>query len=616
MSRTVSPKRKTSSRRTQKRSSHKVDQQFWRGVSILGPTFTTPDSEFLNPRWWSQSEAGESIYARQAWVYSAVRAIAQNIACVPLKIQTGRQGNLKDIDEFSSGNELELFKLFERPNNFTTGFQLWELTTTFLNLQGMCFWLLNRSGPTEIPKEIFVFGKKGFQPLVNDAGGLLGWRYEVEGKEPVNLRFDQVAVFRFIDPENPMMGLAPLEAARRGILLDFFASNFTQGLFVNGAEPNGVISSEKVIPKKMRDEIRQEWEARHAGPLNVKKLGILWGGMKYQPIFVSHKDMEFLEQRKWTRDEILAVFKVPKSEISLYEDLNFANAMAQDRSFWQKTLIPIIKGLEAVLKTDLLIDLAPAVSKGLRITFDLSTVTALQESLSDKIQNAERMARNAWPINDINRRLDIGMKDVPWGDEAYGNSALATYTRIHEGTADGATKPFGETTPLEDVPMPDTGEESPETENSFLSRRANVRRALSRVNGFGFNSQARQLSAEMVDILKKYFWRLRSHQLARIVEHDGQEAVFALDDWNQKLRNRLSKFQEYSFKHVFLLNELLHTAIKAQLLEFDKVTCMRGVKELFNKVSNTKKLFKLASIEIQLARIGKLNERNSNGTTM
>jgi hypothetical protein len=61
------------------------------------------------------------------------------------------------------------------------------------------------------------------------------------------------------------------------------------------------------------------------------------GGLSYKQTGLSQKDMDFLEQRKWNREEIMAAFKVPKLELGLYDDVNFAPKPSRPGLSWTGT---------------------------------------------------------------------------------------------------------------------------------------------------------------------------------------------------------------------------------------------------------------------------------------
>jgi phage portal protein BeeE len=66
---------------------------------------------------------------------------------------------------------------------------------------------------------------------------------------------------------------------------------------------------------------------------------LLEGGLTYKQTGLSQKDMDFLEQRKWNRDEILAVYKVPKGELGVEDETgSYAKDKTRRKLFWETTL--------------------------------------------------------------------------------------------------------------------------------------------------------------------------------------------------------------------------------------------------------------------------------------
>ena len=93
---------------------------------------------------------------------------------------------------------------------------------------------------------------------------------------------------------------------------------------------SGVLETDKDISQENSDKITKKWEQKYRGVDNAHKVGVLSGGLKYKPINPSQKEMDFVESRKFNRDEILGFFKVPKSIIGLGEGDNALNVRAFD----------------------------------------------------------------------------------------------------------------------------------------------------------------------------------------------------------------------------------------------------------------------------------------------
>jgi phage portal protein BeeE len=62
-------------------------------------------------------------------------------------------------------------------------------------------------------------------------------------------------------------------------------------------------------------------------------------GLTYKQTSLSQLDMDFLEGRNYNAEEIMAVYKVPKSELGLYKQISFATVKTMDQVFWTKTII-------------------------------------------------------------------------------------------------------------------------------------------------------------------------------------------------------------------------------------------------------------------------------------
>lgn len=58
--------------------------------------------------------------------------------------------------------------------------------------------------------------------------------------------------------------------------------------------------------KQSRDELRENWEKKYQGVGKNSKIAILQGGMEYQIISLSQKEMDYIESMRFTRDDIRA----------------------------------------------------------------------------------------------------------------------------------------------------------------------------------------------------------------------------------------------------------------------------------------------------------------------
>jgi hypothetical protein len=150
--------------------------------------------------------------------------------------------------------------------------------------------------------------------------------------------------------------------------------------------------------------LKAQFENRHRGSANARKVAFAQAGMTIEPLTVTHEEMAYIDQRNFSRDEILAVFGVPKSVAGFTEGLNRATAYAQKRSFWIETLLPYMTLIEQQLTHSLFSVYAPD-TKGF---FDRDAIEELRADLEQRATVAEKYFQMGIPFTEINDRLNLG----------------------------------------------------------------------------------------------------------------------------------------------------------------------------------------------------------------
>jgi hypothetical protein len=77
--------------------------------------------------------------------------------------------------------------------------------------------------------------------------------------------------------------------------------------------------------------------------------------------------------------------------------------------------------------------------ENLRLRFDRAGVPALQDSLNEKLEAAERLYRMGVPFNEINAKLELGFDEIIGGDVGYINSGLIPTNFDYEAEQDPVT---------------------------------------------------------------------------------------------------------------------------------------------------------------------------------
>lgn len=355
--------------------------------------------------------AGQKVtdaYQQHAWVNIAVTAIARNIARAEFKQYRGE-------DEIPEADPL--WKLFNDVNPYMSRYQLWEATVSWKKICGEAIWVFEPgySGPPKLPQQIYVMDPRGFQHVLDpEKQNIVLWKWG-EGPDAVSLLPTEVIHFHDWNKWDKFRGRNPLVALDDEIEMDLLANASNKALLSNRSEPPGILSAEKPLTKEQAVEIREMWEKQHKGARNAYRTAVLGYGTKYQQIGLSPKDLEYLALKKWDREAILARYGVPPAAVGLKDEaspLSGKDTSEQMRGFWELSLIPEIKSIEDVLRTEFYNRFG---LKGLRGEFDLSGVGELQDN-KDAVQMRfrEDVKAGLLTINEVREQMDLD--PVDWGD--------------------------------------------------------------------------------------------------------------------------------------------------------------------------------------------------------
>ena len=173
-----------------------------------------------------------------------------------------------------------------------------------------------------------------------------GERIELSPKEVIHSKYPSL--------ESPAVGMGLIQTAEILLQKNLNRDSYMESFYKNGTVLSGIFTSDSVgTNKEQRDKMRAEFETQSTGLSRFFKTFFAWGGYKYQPLSVSHRDSQDVEQTKLTRDDILAVFGVPGALLGYTDGVNFSNAEIQERIFINNTLIPLLNRLEDLITYEL-----------------------------------------------------------------------------------------------------------------------------------------------------------------------------------------------------------------------------------------------------------------------
>lgn len=273
----------------------------------------------------------------KGWVYAAVSKIASECASINIKLmQMDDKGDVQEVDKHPALDLLDVV------NPFTTKSDLIEITKMYELLTGDAFWWLLKGTNGDIV-EIWQYLRPDLISVIPSKENFIShYNYKVPGRgETIRFEVDEIIQFKRPNPFNPYRGISPVKAGEWAIGTDNQAAEYNWRFFGNNARPDYVIKFDDGIDSDQAKLLRTQWENAHQGNKNAHRVAILSKG-DVKNIGLSQKDMDFLAQREFSRDEILAMFKVPKALLDPQE-INYASAQVAKNIFAEQVIIPEMK---------------------------------------------------------------------------------------------------------------------------------------------------------------------------------------------------------------------------------------------------------------------------------
>lgn len=325
------------------------------------------------------------------------------------KAQRKAAGELRELETGPA------YELFRRPAKNISTTELFGLTYTHLLVLGEALWIkLGPNGkPTnQFPSELLPVKPSMLKKVMSDDGTKIArWDYITRGGSRQSFDADQVIFFRFPDPDNPAIGQSPLLAGQVDYETDFQAAMFNLAFFLNSANPGGILrmKDDGDTPGiEERDRLENQLNDRHSGYGKRGRWMVVDGNAEVDLNTVTQRDMEFLGVRKFTLEMLLGTFRTPKTVIGLDNDVPRDVARTQIRRWWTSTIFSLHHLVEDALAIQLFIPLTREAEVGI---FDHSNVEALQENLTEKLDQAFKMQGMGITLRVANKKLEIFDED-------------------------------------------------------------------------------------------------------------------------------------------------------------------------------------------------------------
>lgn len=278
-------------------------------------------------------------------VFGCIRVLSESVGMLPCKLFEQKSDH-KQVAVNHKINRL----LSVAPNDYMTAQEFWELLIACLCLRGN-FYAYKVKVMGEVV-ELLPMDPGSVSPKLNsDHVPAYNVTFR-DGKTDV-LSQDEVWHVRTLTLDG-LIGLNPIAYARQAIALGLATEEHGANLFKNGAVSTGVLQTPESLSDQAFERLKTQFEENHQGMANAHKPMILEMGLDWKPISLNAEDSQFLETRKFQRDEICAIYRVPPHLVANLEKATFSNIEHQSLSFVNYSLVPYLTRIESRINVGLL----------------------------------------------------------------------------------------------------------------------------------------------------------------------------------------------------------------------------------------------------------------------
>ena len=352
------------------------------------------------------------IMAMYGAVFAAIRR-RQSAVIKPeiVLFRKGRAGKEPEVIE-----EHEALTALKRVNESLTFSQGFGLIEQHKCTAGSAFWIKRRAGGRTGGKTLeFEIWDPMLTRVIPDERK--PWvpkefrrRIPKTAQEEVVAPEDVLWMRHVIDPRNLLNGLSPIGAVRVAVDTSMEALRYNQKWYDNDANPSRMYSMPDASQAEV-ERVEQEMERRFRGTDNKHKAMIATGEITEVSSVISHKDMEFMEQLRYTKAEVATVFEISPVLLGDLSQATKENLGHFERAFWTMIVIQVQNTLDEMTE----FWLTPEYGDGIFFGLNADGIPALQ---ADKNLQADVDAiyldHDKVTINELRER--DGEEPVEWGD--------------------------------------------------------------------------------------------------------------------------------------------------------------------------------------------------------
>jgi len=347
----------------------------------------------------------KSVFGLSAY-WAGVRRISESVAMLPVDVFKKVNGTRSMVD-----HPVE-YLLNAEANYQTCAFDFTQILITSAINHGNGLAIIERdrfgtpTGLVNVSREIC-------EPLKYDDE--LYWKVEIKEagnkKESLLVKDRDIINLRGFGSD-PVIGLSAIQAHKQNLGLSIAAQDYGADFYNRGTRIDGFIEYAGVLKPETKDAISQQWSNNY-GANGTRGTAILDAGSKYHRLGLPPQDAQFIETRKFQKNEIATILGIPSHMINEMDGATFSNIEHQSIEFVTYGIGSWIEKIEQEYRRKLLKE-----SEKRNHYFKHNVDRLLRTDVKTKGEYYRLMTDiGAYTINDVLELED--RNSVPNGDERY-----------------------------------------------------------------------------------------------------------------------------------------------------------------------------------------------------
>lgn len=380
------------------------------GQWLFGGLFRERGIQYSQPTYADQSASPVTFDTalQLSAVWACVKLLSETPASLPLRFY--------DIGENGSRTENkdhDLYDLFSgKVNRYQNRVEFWETVLLNLVTSGNAYCLIQRSG-RRIVGLLPLMSSQMETRLMTD--GSVTYQYTADAGVAV---YAEASIWHLKLMGNGIIGLSPLAYQRNTLGIAQAAEQAVTKIYANGAKPSGVLTLDRLLTPKQREEARANFATLTSG--TGERLMVLEKGTDFKPISLSPQDIELLASRKFQISEICRWYGVPSVMVNDNNGTSVWGSGIEQivAGFYKLTLRPLLEKIEASMMVKLL---TPEERRTMEIEFDFD---ALLRGDKKTMFEAYKSAVNGSLMTPNEARANMGLEGLTGGDKLLVQGAM------------------------------------------------------------------------------------------------------------------------------------------------------------------------------------------------